>query len=244
MSNSQVTRLESGGMIQIRTGVIQGIGPQGPTGATGPQGETGATGPQGVPGPTGAVAEFSSQFTAASQSLALTTVTSNYPTAFTNITFGTVVRDELAAQTSTVNFVLTAGADYNLVCEVRFYKQTSVNGTGFRAVQAVYNSVVVGEVLLPANSLVDTIVRFPLALRSTSSTDVLNFKAAQNDTASLNITARLWINRTGPGVQGAQGPQGIQGPQGDVGPQGPIGPSGAIVNNTTTIADIGGTNPA
>jgi hypothetical protein len=38
MSNSQVTRLESGGMIQIRSGVIQGIGPQGPQGTTGPQG--------------------------------------------------------------------------------------------------------------------------------------------------------------------------------------------------------------
>lgn len=241
--SSSVTRLESGGMIQIRTGVVQGIGPQGPVGATGPQGEVGPQGAQGVPGPTGGVEQVSSQFTASTQAVALTTVTSNFPTAYTNVAFGTVVRDELNAQSSTVNFTLDAGSDYAFYVEIRFYKQASVNGTGFRAVQAVYNSVVIADELIPANSLVDTVLRMPFAFRSVSGTNVLNIKVAHNDTASLNITGRLWINQTGPGAQGTQGIQGIQGPQGDVGPQGPIGPSGAIVNNTTTISDIGGTNP-
>lgn len=243
MSSSNVTRLESGGMIQIRTGVIQGIGPQGPVGATGPQGETGPQGVQGVPGPTGGVEQVSSQFTASTQAVGLSTITSNYPTTFTNVAFGTVVRDELSAQTSTVNFTVDAGADYSWYVEIRFYKQAAVNGTGYRAVQAVYNSVVIAEHLIPANSLVDTILRMPFAFRSVSSSDVLNIKVSHNDTASLNITGKLWVNQTGPGAQGIQGIQGIQGPQGDVGPQGPIGPAGAIVNNTTTIADIGGTNP-
>lgn len=241
--SSNVTRLESGGMIQIRTGVVQGIGPQGPVGATGPQGEVGPQGTQGVPGPTGGVEQVSSQFTASSQAVALSTVTSNFPTTYTNVAFGTVVRDELSAQSSTVNFVFSPGADYALYAQIRFYKQAAVNGTGYRAIQAVYNSVVIAEEIVPANFLVDTVLRMPFAFRSVSGTDVLNIKVSHNDTASLNVTGSLWINQTGPGAQGIQGIQGIQGPQGDVGPQGPIGPSGAIVNNTTTIADIGGTNP-
>jgi hypothetical protein len=230
--------------VQIRTGVIQGIGPQGPTGATGPKGETGDTGPQGVPGPTGGVAEFSTYATAASQALAATTVTSNYPTAFTNVTFGTVVRDELSAVQSGVNFVLTAGADYFVSARIRFYKQAAVDATGFRAIQAVYNGTVIAENIVIPPAKVDSIFALDFAYRSTSSSHVLNIKVAQNDTATLNISGTLWINRTGPGAQGVQGDQGIQGPIGPQGIQGPIGPAGAIVQSTTTIADIGGTNPA
>ena len=107
----------------------------------------------------------------------------------------------------------------------------------------VYNAVVYGEVLIPANTLVDTIVRVPFSLRSASGSEVLNVKVAHNDTASLNVTGSFWINMTGPGQQGIQGVQGIQGIQGDPGPAGPTGPAGSIVTPTTTIADIGGTNP-
>ena len=245
MSNSQVVRMENGATISVRTGTVQGIGPQGPTGGTGPKGEKGDTGPQGVPGPTGGVAQASSAFTASSQGIGLTSVTSNYPTAYTNLSYGTVVRDELSCQSSTVNFVFQPGSDYNCIAQVRFYKQAAVNGTGFRAVQVVYNSVVIAEVLIPANTAVDTIVRLPFGLRSTSGTEVLNIKVAHNDTATLNLTGQFWVNKTGAGVQGVQGIQGIQGPQGDPGPAGPTGPAGALVNgDTTTIALLNGTNPA
>lgn len=240
----QVTRLESGGMVQIRTGVLQGIGPQGPTGATGPQGETGPAGPQGIPGPTGGVDEFSTSVTAATQALALTSVTSNYPSAWTNVSFGTVVRDELSAVASAVNYKLPAGADYFIQARIRFYKQASVDATGFRGIQAVYNGVVIAETLVSPPGKVDAIIGLTCNIRSTSFSDILNIKVCHSDTATLNITGALWLNRTGPGAQGAQGDQGIQGPIGPQGVQGPIGPAGAIVNNTTTIGDIGGTNPA
>lgn len=242
MANSQVVRLESGGMIQIRTGVIQGIGPSGPVGATGPQGETGPTGPQGVAGPTGSVAEFSSNFTATSQSLAATTITSGAPTAFTNITFGTVNWDDLSTQQSTTNFTFTAGADYNVVFELYFPKPSG-SGTGFRAIQAVYNSVVMATVAVPANTGIYTQLSLPVIIRSTSGSHVLNFKAAHNEVSSLSVTGKLQISRTGPGVQGDQGTQGIAGPQGDQGIQGPAGPAGSIIDNTTTIATAGGTAP-
>lgn len=239
---SQVTRLESGGMIQIRTGVVQGIGPQGPTGATGPQGETGPAGPQGVPGPTGSVAEYSSDFTASSQALAATTISGSNPAAYTNITFGTVNRDDLSAQQSTVNFQLTAGADYNIVFELQFPKPAG-SGTGFRAIQVVYNSVVMAMIATPANTGIFTQLICPVIIRSTNTSHVLNFKAAHNEVSALSVNGKLRISRTGPGVQGDQGDQGIQGPQGDTGPQGPTGPAGTIIDNTTTISGAGGTAP-
>lgn len=231
-------------MVQIRTGVLQGIGPQGPVGATGPQGEKGDTGPQGIPGPTGGVAEFSTRATASGQAVAATTITSNYPTAYSNLAFASVTRDELSAVQSTTNFVLPPGADYYVSAVIRFYKQTSINATGFRAVQFYYANQVVVEAIIPANSLVDTIIPLQFGVRSVSGTDVLNIKVAHNEPATINVAGALWLSRTGPGAQGEQGAQGIQGPQGPTGPQGPIGPAGAIVNNSTTIADIGGTNPA
>ena len=55
--SSTTRRLASGDVLHIRTGVLQGIGPQGPRGATGQRGEKGETGPQGMPGPTGYVVE-------------------------------------------------------------------------------------------------------------------------------------------------------------------------------------------
>lgn len=244
MSSSNVTRLESGGMIQIRTGVIQGIGPEGPPGPTGERGETGPQGSQGVPGPTGGVEQVSSQFTAASQNFATSTITSNYPTTWSNLAFGTVVRDELNAQTSTVNFRLPSGRDYTVIFKARFYKQASVNATGYRALQVVYNGVVLTEEIISAVSLTDTVVTLNMGIRSTSVTDVLNFKVSHNEPVTIGVAGALWINATGAGVQGEQGIQGIQGPQGDVGPQGPVGPPGTIIDNTTTISTIGGTNPA
>ena len=240
--SSQITRLESGGMIQVRTGVIQGIGPQGPVGATGPKGETGDQGPQGIPGPTGSVQEFSSYFTNSAQSVAATTVTSGIPTAWTNATFGSVIRDELNAQQSTTNYTLQSGADYNGMVQIRFAKPTG-NGTGFRAVRVNYPGTDTWYAIQPACVDVVTYVNLPFAVRSTNGSTVLTVQVAHNEVSSLSITSMLWINRTGPGVQGIQGEQGPQGPAGPTGSTGPQGPAGSLINNSTTIADIGGTNP-
>ena len=241
--SSSVMRLESGGMVQIRTGVIQGIGPQGPPGATGERGETGPAGPQGIPGPTGGVEEFSGLFVATSQPIATSTITSNYPTTWTAVAYPTVTRDELDLQQSTTNYFLPAGADYNIMARIRFVKQSATNATGYRGIQLVYNSVNVWDEIVSAVSLTDTIVTLRAGVRSIVGTDVLQVKVSHNEPATINVTGTLWINRTGPGIQGPQGLQGIQGPQGEDGPQGPIGPEGSLVTSTTTIADIGGTNP-
>lgn len=238
--SSQVVRISSGEIIQVRTGVIQGIGPQGPVGPTGPRGESGPQGPQGIAGPTGAVSAFSSQFTAASQSLATTTVTSNLPTAYTLVAFSTVVRDELTAQTSSTAYDFTPTADFSGWVSIEFQKQASVNATGFRALRVEYNGALISESIVAAASLVHTRITLPFAVRATSSSHALSVKAAHNEGVSLAISGTLWVNQTGPGPKGDQGPTGPQGSTGAVGAQGPQGPAGSIATNTTTFATLGG----
>ena len=53
-----VIRLNNGGSIQVRTGVLQGVGPVGPPGVAGPQGPEGVPGPQGETGPVGAIMQY------------------------------------------------------------------------------------------------------------------------------------------------------------------------------------------
>lgn len=232
-------RVSSGEIIQVRTGVIQGIGPQGPRGATGPRGEEGPQGPQGVPGPTGYVTDFSSLFTAATQSIQSTSITTSMPTTWTKVAFATVTRDELDAQTSTTNYDLNDG-DYQGTVWVRFNKQVSTSASGFRAVRALYAGATVAEMIIPANTLVHTTITLPYAFRSLSGSDVFNIEVAHNEGVALSIDAQMWMNRTGPGMQGPTGPQGPAGPTGPMGLQGPTGPAGSIANNTTTFATLGG----
>lgn len=240
--SSQITRLSSGSVIQIRTGVIQGIGPQGPKGDTGPIGETGPQGAQGVPGPPGSVSDYSTYAVANAFSVATSSVSSDYPATWTNMVFSNVSHDDLSAVQSSINFQLTAGQDYNIIVNTKFFKP-GVSGAGFRGVQAVYDGVVVAEHITNSITNVHTAVPLMFSLRSTSSSKVLNIKVTHSQSVSINVSGSIWINAVGPGVQGPQGEQGVPGPVGPQGPAGPQGPSGSLIDNTTTIAAIGGTNP-
>ena len=238
--SSQVIRLTTGDTIQVRTGVIQGIGPQGPTGPTGPQGNTGAVGPQGAPGPAGSLLTYSTLVIASDQALGTSSVTTNAFTTYSAVAFAGVDHDDLSAAKSSANFSFTPGADYLAVATVKFKKQPATNGSGSRSLRLYKAEVVLAEVNIPAGVLLDTTVQLSFGIRSTSGTDVYQIRAAQNDTASLVINGSLWFNQIGPGPKGDQGVQGIQGSVGQIGPQGPIGPSGSIATNTTTFASLGG----
>ena len=241
--SSQVTRLSSGSVVQIRTGVIQGIGPQGPRGDTGPRGELGPQGTQGVPGPPGYVSDYSSYAVAEAFSVASSSVTSNYPTTWANMVFGNVVHDDISAIKSSTNIQLPSGRDYNIVVNTRFFKPVSVSGAGFRGVQAVYDDLVIAEHITNSITNVDTAVPLIFSIRSTSSAKVLNIKLTHSQSTSINISGSLWINAVGPGQPGPEGPGGPAGPAGPQGATGPQGPAGSLIDNTTTIAAIGGTNP-
>jgi hypothetical protein len=238
--SSQVIRLTTGDTIQVRTGVIQGIGPQGPTGPTGPKGDTGAVGPQGAPGPAGSLLTYSTLVIASDQSLGSATVTSNSLVGYAAVAFAGIDHDDLSAAKSSSNFSFTPGADYLVQAGVKFKKQTSTNGSGSRSLRLYKNALVVTEVTVPAGVLVDTTLNLSFGIRVTSGTDVYTIQAAQNDTAALVINGSLWLNQIGPGPKGDQGIQGIQGSVGQIGPQGPTGPPGSVANNTTTFTTLGG----
>lgn len=238
--SSQVVRLTTGDVIQVRTGVIQGIGPQGPTGPTGPIGITGPDGAQGVPGPAGSILNYSTWVNSNSVALAATSVTNNVMTTYSVMSFANVDHDDLSAVKSVSNFQFVPGADYGGQVTIRFYKQASVNGTGTRGVRVVYANTVINEAEQAACVLTNTTLTVPFAFRCTSGTDMLQIMLAQTDTVSLVVNGGLWVSETGPGPAGPQGAQGIQGSVGAIGPQGPIGPAGALIANTTTYTTMGG----
>ena len=58
---SNVIRMVNGGTIQVRTGVMAGVGPQGQRGLIGPPGIDGPQGPDGPEGPIGQILQKQSR---------------------------------------------------------------------------------------------------------------------------------------------------------------------------------------
>src|SRR5688572_3203978 len=100
-----IVRLSSGGQIQVRTGVLSGVGPQGPRGLVGPPGADGAQGPAGQTGPMGVVAKMMSRAVVSST----TSVTANTNT---EVAFATVNYDDLGCFTSATTITIKDIADY------------------------------------------------------------------------------------------------------------------------------------
>lgn len=220
---SNVIRLVNGGTIQVRTGVIQGIGPQGPRGLAGPQGPDGPTGPQGEQGPQGSIL--------ASQGR--TAVGSNNPiTANTDtvMAFGSVTYDDLSCFTSSSNITLIAAGDYQLSVWLRFDDATA----GFRDVWFVSSSVIQARstryVIAGAAAYCD----LSFCVRATAG-QVFSVQARSGAATGISAGA-LTVTRMGSGPVGGPGPTGPQGPQGATGAAGPTGPSGSSNSGYSTYA--------
>jgi hypothetical protein len=215
----QAIRLNNGGAIQIRTGVLQGIGPVGPRGLTGPKGDKGDPGPQGETGPVGGIAHY------AMKTRVNTSLTVN-PDTDTLVPFATVSYDDLGTATSSTNFTIQEDGDYQLNCWLRF-DQPADAGDGIRAVWFTRNGT---ELLVRAQHLavVDdaTFVQCVWCDRF-SLNDEITVTARQSDNVAVAISAGSFqIARIGAGLRGLTGPAGPQGPVGPAGPQGPEGPAG------------------
>lgn len=229
---SNVVRLVSGGTIQVRTGILQGVGPQGPTGPAGSTGPEGPQGPQGETGPPGAITQFSSKFTVA------TTQSINIDTD-TLVSMANVVYDDHSAHTSSTNFTLPSIGDYMFNAWVRFDLPASA-GDGLRALwlQSTTNGLVGRTQHL---AVVDdaTYVNLAVLHRTTVSNEVFNLycRNGDNDTCGLSAGA-LTITRVGSGAQGPVGPAGPQGPVGPTGAQGPQGPTGSGSGPFATYGDV------
>ena len=232
--SSQVVRLVTGDVIEIRTGAIQGVGPQGNQGIQGEKGDTGDTGPTGATGPTGPegmVREDAAIVTMGSTSIADNT--------FVALKLTTVEYDPYS-------WVDNTGASTKIVLPVGnyfamgyvLYSPPAGTGVGYRLMSLLYNNVFVGGQQTPAVTGVSTSVTGSAMFRATSATPYLELKTQHTQGTALSIiSARLAVSRIGAGSPGIQGP---------IGPTGPAGPASTVpgppgtLSPTTTFADIGG----
>lgn len=230
--SSSIVRVGNGGTIQVRTGVIAGIGPTGPTGPTGPVGPQGIRGVQGERGETGYVSEAAT--------IARRTSQQSVPVATsTLVQFDVVDIDELSAYSSSTNFVPGAHSLYMSVW-VRFDRGGGA-ASGSRVVEILQGGVPVaanqGHARGGSNTIVD--VTCVTGVKIVNPDEILSVRVWQNDSVAIPITsARVWLCRTGPGPQGPQGIPGEQGPVGPVGAQGLTGPQGVGFPADITFRDI------
>lgn len=234
MSN-QVVRLVTGDTIEIRTGAIQGIGPQGNTGPAGPTGATGPAGPMGATGPTGPVGSVQEYAVMLRKTAAqsLTTAT------LTNITFPNVEVGDfgtLSGDSTTINDI-PAGVYYVGV----FLEFSAPAGApvGVREVRiiAAPDNIITVQSTAGVNGR-STFVNAHLMVTTDATINAVFVQAYQDQGSALNVASgRLVMSRIGPGPAGPVGPTG---PEGPVGPASTVpGPAGTLDTNTT-FADIGG----
>lgn len=229
--SSTVVRVATGDTIQIRTGVVQGIGPQGPVGPTGPVGPAGDPGPQGVAGPAGQVIENSFE-------AVLNTAQSVASGTNTLVAFDSVLTDEFSATQSQTNYKPGVG-DFVVTAYVQITKRSNVVATGSRTIRILKGGNVLAAVSVAAPPTVAADLNISTAMRNLSPDDIIQVQVLQDEGATLQVlTARLWMSRTGPGPQGPKGDVGPKGDIGPAGPQGPKGASGTVGSNVTTFAAL------
>lgn len=232
-TGTSVTRIVSGDVIQVRTGVIQGIGPEGPTGPQGPQGLDGPQGVQGVPGPMGTIEDYMTYAHSVGNPQA---IAANTPTL---LNMNTVVRDDPGLISTLTAVVLPIGV-WSIQISTTFVKPAQQNAGGYRKVDIVYDSTVWDTAT--QNAIPDIDMTFSCRTIIPALVDglVVNFQATHTDTVAISTVSKFFITKHGPGPQGPAGPTGASGPVGPTGPTGPIGPAGTIVDNTTTFETMGG----
>lgn len=229
--SSNIVRLGSGEKILVRTGVLQGIGPEGPTGPQGLTGPPGEQGPQGERGLTGYVDDHCTIVTASAQSLPGQT-----PTV---VAFDTVIVDELASQVSTSSYRPGVGTFY-VSAWIKF-ANTDGSVTGERLVEILQAGTVISadrRVVLSTSAYTDMTVA--MGVRITNANDTIQIRAYSSDADTIQINAgRLWISPHGPGPQGPAGPAGPIGLPGATGIQGVPGPPGiGVLPVGTKFSDI------
>lgn len=220
-----VVRLVNGGSIQVRTGVIQGIGPQGPRGVVGGPGIDGPQGPTGDQGPMGQILQLQGLNRVATNN----PVTANTDTV---LAFGSVGYDDLSCFTSTTNVTLTAPGDYLLSCWVRFDDAAASARELWFATG--------GTIIARKSALAGAGAPFYVALSHpyrASGGDVVNVLARSGAVTGVSLGS-LTVTRVGSGPPGGIGPQGVQGPIGATGAQGPQGVPGTANAGFTRYSDL------
>lgn len=229
-----VTRIPNGGTVIVRTGVLQGVGPVGPTGPRGAQGPVGPQGEDGPIGPQGSVAEYLSE-------AVLSSSTAIGPNSSVQVPFAATV-DELNLFASATNIIPNVGV-YQVNLYVEFEKPAS-DADGSRGLQFVKRTsgvdTVLAAVSVPAVATAETFASLSCVFRFEEGF-TYHVKASSTDDTSVAVSeSRITINRIGPGVAGPVGPIGPTGPDGPAGPTGPKGDPGNATAGFNTFEDLRG----
>lgn len=227
---ANVIRLVNGGQIQVRTGVIQGIGPQGPVGPSGAQGPDGEQGPQGVPGPIGQILKLGCK----------TVVSSNNPIAAntdTAIAFGLPSYDDWQGfQGSNSVVTLPEVGDYMISCWLKF---DAVAGATLRDIWFLSGGSIVARSSRTALASTDMYCNLTHPFRVVDGAAPATFTVlVRSGTATGISLGQLTVSRIGSGPQGAVGPQGLTGATGAQGSKGNDGPAGTANAGFAKYADM------
>lgn len=219
---SQVIKVASGETIQVRTGVLQGIGAQGPVGPIGPQGQQGDQGPQGIQGIMGQISSFSTE-------VSISASTPLGPDVEGLVTFATTARDDLGVVTSGTTWTAPAPMDLFFSVWVSFALGADP-GDEYRQIELRSGATVIARDSRPANITTSTDLHITTTYKAAQG-QAFQLWAKHSDTVSVAVSqGRMAIYRVG------SGPQGVAGPTGGVGPVGPMGPKGdqGIPGNSTS----------
>lgn len=218
--------MRSGDTVQVRTGALQGAGPQGPIGPQGPSGNTGPMGPQGPVG----------SFTSLRTDLADTSAVAVAADHWYPASFGTAPTQNdclvVPAPWDGLNLQWKASGDYLVIVNGLFEPVSGVGdaGTdvsGTRRMRIVDSSgVVLGKLQVKAAAAEygqTQVIMADVVRPDASKKYHLEVQAA--DTAGVTFDTRsMTIIQVGAGPAGPAGPQG---PVGATGPQGPTGATGS-----------------
>lgn len=229
-----VIRIGSGGTVQVRAGVLQGVGPVGPKGAKGDRGDRG---PMGVDGPTGPAGSLSELLSVAR----LTTPQSVTAGTTVNLAWNTVERDDFGVFTSTT--IITPneiGGVYVLSAFVQVDKPANPSD-GHRLLTIVEDGA--QDVILDADSKPPvpdgpTFLSVSAAFEARSGCVYRLTLKSTDDLAVAVAAGRVSVNRIGAGPAGPEGPAGPAGPVGPQGIQGPEGPAGDANSGFDTFEDL------
>lgn len=213
-------RLVNGGAIQVRTGVLQGIGPQGPTGPQGQQGEQGPQGPQGEVGAIGQILQVQYLATATET----TTVVADTDTV---VSFNTVSYDDMSAHASASNITLAQTGDYLISAWVKIELGTDA-GDGERSlwISSTTNGTIARTSCLAITDA-PTYLNISHPWRCAVAPETVQIKVRSGDNVAVSVsTGARTVTRIGSGPYGPAGPEGPAGPTGPTGPQGATGPAG------------------
>lgn len=227
-----VIRLVNGGTVQVRTGVMQGVGPSGPRGLVGPQGVDGPAGPPGEVGPIGQILQVMSRSNVGSN-------TAVAPDTDVAVTFGSVVYDDMSIFTTATNMTVAQAGDYMFSAWITFaMPANSPDGHRTLKLYSVTKATVIAQVSVLAIADEATYVNLAYPYRAIAG-EVIQLRARSGDDLTLNVTGgAITVNRTGSGPIGPQGPAGPQGANGPAGPTGATGPTGSAGSGFATYADL------